>query len=164
LQWRNEAVNAANDVIDRLLSSPDFAKQASVVTEQIQAAPPQTDANGDGVADIKVTFPEVTIEGVKARGPRCLRHKPVPDMSLNPLDDQDAVCLGSRDPNNSGVGIVAASGSGSGTTKSAEPSLCANTEWSITVQADDAVTNTQVQVTQGVGVRVMRQIAENYCK
>lgn len=161
MQWRAEAVNAANDVIDRLLGNADFAQRASVVTNQINSAPPSVDVNGDGVADVRVTLPPVTIAGTTSAGPRCLRAKPVPQASLNPNNPQDTVCYGGTDPNATGVGIADASGGG--TTKTAEPGVCSNTEWSITVQADDAVTRTSATVTQGVGVRVMRPVAETYC-
>jgi Tfp pilus assembly protein PilV len=163
MQWRNEAVNAANTTLDRLLSSADFARQATVVTAQYDSAPPQIDTNGDGNADITVTFPQTTIAGVAGHGPRCIRAKPVPDMSLNPDNAQDRPCFATRDPNGTGIGQVDSTGSGGGTVKTAEPNMCANTEWSITVQADDVMTNTRATVTQGVGVRVMRQVAENYC-
>lgn len=161
IQWRNEAVNAANDAIDRLLSSVEFAERASIVTSRINAAPLETDVNGDGNADVRVTFPTVTVAGATTQGPRCLRAKPVPETSLDPNNPRDTVCYGGSDPNATGVGTADTTGAGS--SASVPPGVCSNTEWTITVRADDEVTNTRVDVTQGVGVRVMRPIAENYC-
>jgi Tfp pilus assembly protein PilV len=161
MQWRNEAVNAANGMIETLLANADFAQRSSVVTHQVNTSPPTVDVNGDGVGDVRITFPQVTIAGTQSTGPRCLRAKPVPEASLNPNLPQDTVCFGGGDPNATGVGIADASGGG--TTKTPELGMCSNTEWSITVQADDQVTNTSVQVTQGVGVCVMRPIADSYC-
>jgi hypothetical protein len=43
-------------------------------------------------------------------------------------------------------------------------SICANTEWVIPVRAADPVTNTSVDVFQGVGVRTFVSDAENACK
>lgn len=160
-QWRNEAVNAANDAIDRLISSIEFAERASTVTARMVEQPLHTDVNGDQNPDVVVTFPEVTTGGTTARGPRCLRARPVLETSLNPDNPQDTVCYGGADPNGTGVGTADASGGG--TTKTTDPGMCSNTEWSITVQADDVVTNTSATVTQGVGVRLMRPVAENYC-
>jgi len=156
MEWRNEAVNAANDTIDRLLSSTEFADRASVVTARINEAPQQTDVNGDGVADVNVTFPDVTVGGVTRRGPRCIRARPVPVSSLDPGNPDDTVCYGGQDPNSTGIS--------GGSFKTPEPGTCSNTEWMLTVQADDTVTRTSVQVTQGVGMRALRNVAENYCR
>lgn len=160
-QWRNEAVNAANDAIDRLLSSVEFAERATIVTSRINAAPLETDVNGDGNPDVRVTFPPVTIAGATTQGPSCLRARPVPETSLDPKNPQDTVCFGGSDPNATGVGMADAAGGGS--SASVPPGTCSNTEWTITVRAEDEVTNTRVDVTQGVGVRVMRPTAESYC-
>ena len=54
MQWRNEAITAADDAIDRLLSTSDFANNTAVITQQVNAAPFQFDANGDGNSDIRV--------------------------------------------------------------------------------------------------------------
>jgi Tfp pilus assembly protein PilV len=139
MQWRNEAVNAADDAIDRLLSTSDFANNTAAMTAQVNAAPFQMDANGDGINDISVSFPVVTIDGVARAGPRCLRAEPIPNKDLDPDVAADVACYST-------------SSTGGGAPNA--PSLCANTEWSITVRAVDGVTNTSVDVVQGVGVRV----------
>jgi hypothetical protein len=152
MQWRNEAIGAANDAIDRLLSTADFATNTAVVTQGVNAAPFQLDANGDGVNDISVTFPVVTLDGVARAGPRCLRAAPIPSVKLDPAVPADVGCFGSSSSGTSGLGI-ATTGGGTGMV-AGTPSLCSNTEWSITVRAVDTVTNTSVDVVQGVGVRV----------
>ena len=152
MQWRNEAITAANDAIDRLLSTADFANNAAVVTSQVNAAPFQVDINGDGVNDIATSLPVVTIDGIARAGPRCLRAAPIPSNKLDPSLAADIGCFGSSTSSSSGLGQATASGGTSTVTQA--PSLCSNTEWSITVRAVDAVTNTSVDVVQGVGVRV----------
>lgn len=152
MQWRNEAITAANDAIDRLLSSADFATNAAGVTATVNGAPFQVDVNGDGVNDIATDLPPVTLDGVTRAGPRCLRAEPIPTKDLDPDLLADRGCFGSSSSSSSGLG-VAVSGGGVGTVVSS-PSLCSNTEWTITVRATDAVTNTSVDVVQGVGVRV----------
>lgn len=152
MQWRNETVTAANDAIDRILSTADFATNTAVVTAQVNAAPFQVDINGDGVNDIAVSLPVVTLDGVARAGPRCLRAEAIPAKDLDPALPADLGCFGSSSASSSGLGIATASG-GTGTVASS-PSLCSNTEWSIRVRAVDAVTNTTVDVVQGVGVRV----------
>jgi hypothetical protein len=155
MQWRGEAVTAANDAIDALLSSADFATNAANVTIAVNAAPYQVDINGDGVNDIAVSFPPVRIDGEPApgrAGPRCLRAEPIPANMLDPDLPQDVGCFGSSSSSNSGLGQATAGG-GTATVMQS-PSLCSNTEWSITVRAVDGVTNTSVDIVQGVGVRV----------
>jgi len=160
MQWRTEAINAANDAIDRVLSSADFATNTAVVTKNVNDAPLPLDVNGDGVTDISVSFPAVTQAGatglpVTRAGPRCLRAEPIPTSQLNPSLPADLGCFGSSASGNSGLGVATGPGGTGGTaTVTQSPSLCSNTEWSITVRAVDAVTNTQVDVVQGVGVRV----------
>jgi type II secretory pathway pseudopilin PulG len=152
MQWRSEAIVAANDAIDRLLSTADFATNAAATTTAVNAAPFQVDINGDGVNDISTSLPVVTIDGNPKAGPRCLRAAPIPTKDLDPALDTDKGCFGSSSSSSSGLGVaVGASGVG---TVVQSPSLCSNTEWSITVRAVDTVTNTSVDVVQGVGVRV----------
>ena len=43
-------------------------------------------------------------------------------------------------------------------------SLCANSEWNVSATVDDAVTRTSVVVHQGVGIRVEKANADNFCK
>ena len=152
MQWRSEAIAAANDAIDRLLSTADFATNTTILTQQVNAAPFQLDINGDGVNDIATSLPVVTLDGLAKAGPRCLRAEPIPAKDLDPGVAADVACLGSSTSSSSGTGIAVAGGGTSTVTQA--PSLCSNTEWSITVRAVDAVTNTSVDVVQGVGVRV----------
>jgi hypothetical protein len=155
MQWRNEAITAANDAIDRLLSTADFATNTAVVTQGVNAAPFPLDINGDGVTDISVNFPPVPRDvGPDRPGPRCLRAEPIPAAQLNPSLPADLGCFGSSSSGSSGLGIAAGAGGTGTATVTQSPSLCSNTEWSITVRAVDAVTNTRVDVVQGVGVRV----------
>jgi hypothetical protein len=151
MQWRTEAIEAAQDVIDRLLSTADFANNATLVTQQVNDAPFGMDANGDGVADILVTFPVVTLDGVAKAGPRCLRAEPIPNKDLDPTKPGDTGCFSSSTYEG---GIAIDTSSGGSAPLTAGTSLCANTEWTITVRATDVVTNTSVDVVQGVGVRV----------
>jgi hypothetical protein len=123
------------------------------VTANVNAAPFQMDANGDGVNDIAVSFPAVPRDvGPPRPGPRCRRAEPIPAKDLDPALPADVGCFGSSSAGSPGVGIGTAGGGTSTVLQS--PSLCSNTEWTIQVRAVDAVTNTSVDVVQGVGVRV----------
>lgn len=153
MQWRNEAISAANETIDLLLSEARVATDTANLTQQVNATPFGYDLNGDNVADIRVSFPPVTIEVNGApstrAGPRCLRIRPIPPSELSPSRPQDAGCFASS----SAGGVAIASGGGA-TPATGSPSLCANTEWSMTVQATDPSTSTSVDVVQGFSVRV----------
>ena len=73
MQWRNEAISAANETIDRLLSSPAIAMQPQLVVEQVNGLDNKSgilyDMNLDKTSDVIVNFP--LVNGV--RGPQCLR-------------------------------------------------------------------------------------------
>ncbi len=164
MQWRSEAIAAANDAIDRLLSSADFATKTAVVVTQVNAAPFQVDVNGDGVNDISVNFPSTLPDGtaIATPGPTCLRTQPLPAKELDPSVTADVACFNSSSGSGQGLGIGEKDEAATGL--AASPSLCSNTEWSIRVRATDTVTNTTVDVVQGVAVRVNTDVASNYCK
>jgi hypothetical protein len=146
MQWRNEAISAANETIDLLLSNANVATQTPTVVAQVNAnGGIPYDINGDNAADVIVRFP--TIAGVT--GPQCLRVRPIPATELSPSRAEDAGCFTS-----STAGGIAVEGGGGATPASGPSSLCANSEWSMTVRATDASTSTSVDVTQGFAVRV----------
>jgi Tfp pilus assembly protein PilV len=157
MQWRNESIAAANDAIDRVLSSTDFATKTGTVAAQVY----EVDITGDGVNDIRVDFPVTTIAGVAKAGPRCLRHRAVPPSSLDPSVSSDLGCYGSSSADGSGLGMESGAGA---TAIDATVSICSDTQWVIPVRASDEVTGTRVEVSQGASVRVFRSDAMNYCK
>lgn len=164
MQWRNEATNAANDAIDQLLSSADFATKTDVVTTQVNLTPYTLDITGDGVNDVQVTLIQPPVAGATKAGPYCMRARTIPTIELDILKTQDRNCFGSATPDSLGLGTEVAGGGGSSVGLTTPDSICANTEWAITVRAQDTVTNTTVDVTQGVGVRVFRSDAATFCK
>jgi len=159
MQWRNEAIAAANEAIDRLLSASDIATSPQVVTQQVNAVTPLLtyDFDGDGTTDATVRFPQVARDdGTTRAGPRCLRVAPIPASQLDPDQAEDAGCFASA-----GAGGIAVEGSGGGASAFAgSSSLCSNSEWSLTVQAADPRTNTRVDVVQGYAVRVVSVAVE----
>jgi hypothetical protein len=150
MQWRNEAISAANEAIDRLLSNSNIASQAQIVTDQVNDVPFAYDVNADNVTDVIVNFPPVTIDGISRAGPRCLRLRPIPPSELSPTRPEDAGCFASS----SAGGIAIVGGSGGATPSTGSTSLCADSEWSMTVRATDPSTSTTVDVVQGFSMRV----------
>lgn len=157
MQWRAESVNAANDAIDRLLSDAKTFTDTAAITANVVATPFAFDANGDQVSDISVTFPAVMLDGVTKTGPRCIKVEPIASLELDITKEGDVGCLGNNSAGNTGLGVTNASGNANSIAQT--PALCANTEWSIPVEAVDSVTNTRVRIVQGVGVRVLTTAA-----
>jgi type II secretory pathway pseudopilin PulG len=164
MQFRSEAISAADDAIDQVLSSTAFAINTAGFTAQVNATPFRVDVNGDGADDITVNFPAVTIDGVTRAGPRCIRFQSIPLAKLDETSDNDIGCFGSSAAENSGLGN-AETGGGAGTNPfAAGQSICANTDWVVPVRATEPATATSVDVVQGVGVRVFISDARNSCE
>jgi hypothetical protein len=144
MQWRTESINAANDAIDKLISDPATFTNATAIGAALAATPLTFDVNGDGVSDVKIKF-------LNPAGPECKRLVVIPSSDLDVDKPEDVACMASGALSNTGLGVT----TGGGTAGIASVgSLCSNVEWSLTVQAVDQVTNTTVNVVQGVGVRV----------
>jgi len=149
MQWRNEAIAAANETIDRLLSNANVATQSATVVQSVNGVLGNSgipyDTDGDGNNEILVRFP--TINGVT--GPQCLLVRPVPATALSPTREADAGCFGSSSA--SGTAVSEAAG---GATPTTATSLCSDSEWSMAVQAVEPRTATSVVVVQGFAVRI----------
>jgi len=150
MQWRNEAISAANVAIDQLLSESRIAAESLRITQEVNAAPLKYDVNGDGKSVILVSFPPVNVDGITRAGPRCLRVTPIPAEKLDPDKREDRACFGSS--SSSGIAVDSAGGT---SVVSGPQSLCANSDWSMTVRATDAATSTSVDVVQGYSVRIL---------
>lgn len=164
MQWRNEAIAAANDAIDQVLSTDKFATETDKFTAQVNATPFRVDITGDGVDDIAVNFPEISLDRrPKKAGPQCLRYRPRLLGELKVKASGDIPCFGSSSAENPGLGNAEPGATGTVAFNSGD-SICANTEWAIPVRARDAMTGTSVDVVQGVGVQVFISDAWNFCE
>jgi len=144
MQAERQATAAAQRAIDQTISSNAFTKDPAAVA----ATPIATDLDGDGHADMTATLTPV---------PKCFRVRPIKTMELDVTKPPDRVCLQSS----SGTGnlfdvpnVAVAAGD----------SLCAYSEWNIGARVDDATTSTSVTVNQGVGIRVEKANANNFCR
>jgi hypothetical protein len=168
MQWRAEATAAANDVVTRVVNDVNF-KDDPVSAIPLPAAqdtattPYAVDINGDGVPDIKVSFPVTTIAGVTKAGPRCVRYHKMATATLDPTIAANAGCFGSSSSDPSGLEVAAASGSG-GTSMAAPNPFCVASEWVLPVRAVDVVTNTTVDIQQGIGLTMDESTASDECK
>ncbi|HWI14443.1 MAG TPA: PilX N-terminal domain-containing pilus assembly protein [Burkholderiales bacterium] len=135
MQSRTEAISAAQEAIETVISSPLFiANPANAVLNACGAANTIcTDINGDGTTDYTTRLnPQ----------PACVtkRVKPIAELDLSKSDD-----IGCTAGQQQTFGVT-------GTTTG--NSLCADTVWEITAETTSALNGAQSTVTQGIGVRI----------
>lgn len=135
MQTRTDAFNAAQQVIERLVSL-DFTKNPAGVAA---AVPKAVDVNNDGTADYNVVLAT----------PTCIGVIPIKTAQLDIAIAEDTPCFGS--------GVLTTSGlvkGGKGIGSSGD-SLCSNSKWDTNATATDPISGASVTVHQGIGVRVV---------
>jgi hypothetical protein len=143
-QAERQATAAAQRAIDQTISSNLFTKDPAAVA----ATPIATDIDGDGYADFSAQLTPV---------PKCFRVRPIKTMELDVAKEPDRVCLQSSGGTGNLFDVP-------GAVVAAGDSLCAYSEWNIGARVDDAATRTTVALNQGVGIRVEKANANNFCK
>lgn len=140
---RLEAQSAAQAAIDRTISNMLFVTDPAAVA----AAPIDVDIDGDGAIDY---------QPVLQPPPACTRVVPIRMTELDPNLVADLACMGSGVARTAGIDSADA-------VSEVGRSLCANSEWLLRAQTNDARTGVQVAVNQGVGVRILETDSENFC-
>jgi hypothetical protein len=129
-QGRNEAIGAAQQVIEQVVST-DFPKNPVAQTITV-------DVTGDGTPDYSVAI----------AAPACLNSIPIKVTELDPSNGNDLPCFGSIA--GATPGIVGSTGIGTGGN-----SYCSNTQWDVQGTVTDLTgSNAAVVVHQGVSRRV----------
>lgn len=131
MQWRTEAINASNEVVANILSDyKGFIQPALTRGMNAPGAPNaafSSDVNGDGKPDINVNVTNV----------QCSHVAPVKWEDLDVENFEDRQCFGSS------------------TNQMGEPpSSCSEVQFFVELTAEDPVSEANVQIEQGVGVRV----------
>jgi Tfp pilus assembly protein PilX len=143
MQNRDEAVAAAHEVPEQTISGTAFFEtpEALMTNPCGEANTACVDTNGDGKDDVTVHVP----------APTCVKVAPVKQSTLNLNDGDDRECtLGE----NQSFGVEgAATGN----------SACSNSVWDVHAIATDIDTNAQVEVVQGVAVRVPTDDTATQC-
>ena len=136
MQARTEALNAAQETIETVISSNQFvADPANAIATPCGAANTFcSDYNGDGVAEYTTTL---------TPAPTCIGVKVLKVAELDLTSQSDLGCVLGQSQQ---FGVAGAAGGGD--------SLCANTVWQVTAEAKSATSGAKVTVTQGVGIRV----------
>jgi hypothetical protein len=143
-QSEQQATAAAQRAIDQTISSNMFTKDPAAVA----ATPIATDIDGDGTDDFSARLTPV---------PKCFRVRPIKTMELDVMKPADRVCLQSSASTGNLFDVP-------GTAVAAGDSLCAYSEWNVGAEVNDAKTRTKVALNQGVGIRVEKANANNFCK
>lgn len=136
MQQKNEAIAAAQEVIEEALSSTRFFTAPANALAAPCGAPNQrcVDVNGDGVADVTVALAT----------PTCAKAQPVKNSTLDVSVAENSGCLVGQVQNFGTAGAVTGD------------SLCADSVWELRATATDNTTEASVEVTQGVAVRVAK--------
>ena len=132
-QRRGEAVRAAEQVIDQIISNQEIAMTGGTNLFGTVNNTVQVDINGDGTADYTVTV----------NAPVCIKRQVVSQSILNFAVPDDLACAKSVDQASLGV-----EGSAAG------DSLCSEVVWDVNAAAVDAFGQNSIAVVQGIGQRV----------
>ena len=126
MQQRNEALAAAQETMEQIISSASFATSNTIITAANSSCPNGgivntkcIDTNGDGNADVTVTVAT----------PTCVKAAVIPN---DQLDEANVDCSNSTSP--------------------LQYSFCSNTLWEVSVTAVDATTQAQYSITQGIAM------------
>lgn len=135
MQSRSEALNAAQETIETVISTPLFiANPANAVLNPCGAANTLcTDLTGDGNPDYTTQLMPM---------PSCVAKNGIKMSELVLTNIEDLGCAAGQAQQFGVAGAVTGD------------SLCANTLWEITAQTTGALNSARVTVTQGVGVRI----------
>jgi hypothetical protein len=153
-QAEAQATAAAQHAIEKTISSDAFTKNPVAVA----AVPIPADIDGDGTMDFTAYL---------TPRPKCIRLRPMKadEITISDIEKMIATrhmgCLATTTPPGSANGGFVET---SGTRVTAGDTPCYATEWNVTAAVNDAVTHTDVKVTQGVGIRLLKEDAENSCK
>ncbi len=135
MQQRDEAIAAAQQVVEEVISSTQFSKTPtnSLLVPCDSARNVRcVDSNGDGTTDIKVTL---------TPPPTCVGSKPKKNSDLDVTKTEEVGCIAPKD--STGFGTEDAS---------TDISMCADSAWEVTAVAVDELTKSKVTIKQGVAM------------
>lgn len=147
MQHRSETLGAAQETFEEVISSKRFFESPTAVFPDPCGGNSNTrcvDVNADGTQDVVVAL---------TPPPNCVKAQSIKTAELDLSISEDAGCS---------VGTVQNFGVGMPGTSSGD-SLCSDSLWDIRAEAVDAVTETRVVLTQGVGVRVSNDNIATSC-
>jgi Tfp pilus assembly protein PilX len=152
-QAQTQVTAAAQNAIEQTISSDAFTKNPAAVA----AVPISADIDGDGTVDFTAHL---------SPQPKCVRVRPMKASEITVADIEKMLatgrtgCLGTtQPPGSANGGFVDVPGR-----VAAGDTPCYATEWNVSAAVNDPVTRTDVTVNQGVGIRLLKEDAQNSCK
>ena len=144
MQAKTEALNAAQETIEAVISTPQFiANPANAVINPCTGPNTRcTDVTGDGA-------PEYVTRLVPQ--PECMSAKPLKNDVLNLALAEDLGCAAGQQQQFGVAGAVTGN------------SLCAASVWEISAHAQGVNSGANVTVRQGIGIRISADEAEGAC-
>ena len=144
MQAKTEALNAAQETIEAVISTPQFiANPANAVINPCTGPNTRcTDVTGDGAPEY-VTRLEPQ--------PECMSAKPLKNDALNLALAEDLGCAAGQQQQFGVAGAVTGN------------SLCAASVWEISAHAQGVNSGANVTVRQGIGIRISADEAEGAC-
>jgi len=151
MQSKSEALNASQQTIEAVLSTPQFIANPANAIPVPCGAPNTacTDVTGDGVAEFTTTL--LGPEPASPAQPTCVTVKPIKNTDLVLTNTEDLGCSSGQQQQFGVAGAVTGD------------SLCSNSIWEIKARTVGAATGASVTVTQGVGVRISTDDAGTSC-
>lgn len=149
-QQQAQAHNAAQAMLDQVVSTPTFAESPGNVLDNSNCptgvvAPANSrcvDLYGDGKTVIVVAM---------APQPFCTQVKAIPAATLDVSNSEDAACTVEEKQNFGIDGVVSGA------------SLCSDSMWEINAQATEPVSRARAVVTQGIAMRVSNDAVSTAC-
>jgi len=144
MQNRDEGIAASRSVLDEAMSSTRFFDTPNDALDQpcLNSNHRCFDLNGDGVIDIVTSLSAA----------KCVKVRTIKTNELELSSEEDRNCSVGASGNS---GIV---GSDKGN------SMCADSTWEMTATSQDQQAQSEVQVVQGVAMRVATTNIETSCK
>lgn len=144
MQAKSEALNAAQETIEAVISTPQFiASPANAVINPCSGPNTRcTDVTGDATPEYVTTL---------APQPVCLSAKPIKNDALNLAIAEDLGCAAGQQQQFGVAGAVTGN------------SLCASSVWEISAHAQGLNSGANVTVRQGIGVRISADDAGSAC-
>jgi Tfp pilus assembly protein PilX len=144
MQAKSEALNAAQETIEAVISTPQFiASPANAVINPCAGPNTRcTDVTGDGAPEYMTTL---------APQPVCMSAKPIKNDALNLAISEDLGCAAGQQQQFGVAGAVTGN------------SLCASSVWEISAHAQGLTSGANVTVRQGIGVRISADDAGTGC-
>jgi hypothetical protein len=153
MQQKTEALNAAQQAIESVLSTPQFiVNPANAVLMPCGTANTIClDVTGDGTAEFTTTLigPDYP---AGPHQPTCVTVRIIKNQELNLASAEDLGCAAGQQ-----AGVAGVAGAMTG------DSLCANTLWEIRARTVSNSSAATVTVTQGVGHRISADAAATSC-